>query len=269
MADLNRRVWMYQALASAGLAGVSVVQAENAGPVYRVYGVEMPPLIMGTPHGSTGIVVDTVQEAFKRAGLSVEVVVVPWARAYADVKAGEAAGLIPTIRSAEREEIFDFPEEPVFRAEMSFFGLLSRGFKWSGKLSELEHLRFVRLRGALFSPEFDQAISSGRIYCEQANSFSAALRMVAAGRVDLAAVPKLAGLQIAVAEGLHTRVQPLEPALHVQNFYLAFARKPGMAEVRQRINEQLAQMQKDGSLRLIQEGYRKRNWLAPSPASKG
>lgn len=236
----------------------------QSGVVHKVYGVELPPLIIGTPYGATGIITDITRQAFARAGAQVEVEVVPWARGFAATKAGEATALIPTIRSPEREELFDFPHEPVYRSDMSLFAAVGRGLSWTGKLSEVSSKRFVKLKGALFSAEFDQAVRDGVIRCEEAHSFAAALRMVDAGRVDLAAVPKLAGLQIAMAEGLATRVQPLEPALTVQNFYLAFARKPGLAELRQRVDEQLQQMQRDGSARAIQDEYRKRNWLPPA-----
>ncbi len=160
----------------------------------------------------------------------------PWARGYAAVKAGEATALIPTIRSVEREALFDFPGEPIFQAEIALFARAFKPLKWSGRPSDLVGLSFVRLRGALVSPEFDQAVREGRLHCEQAHGFGAAMRMLAAGRFDFAAMPKLAGLQIAAAEGLSARVRVLEPAPHVQAFYLAFARPPELAKLRQRVD---------------------------------
>lgn len=230
----------------------------------RVVGVELPPLIMSTPYGSTGIIVDIVKTAFRRANLKVDIAIEPWARAYASVRDGEGDALIPTIRSTEREALFDFPDEPVFKSEMSFFRSSRKPIAWSGKLADVQTRRFVKLRAALFAPEFDAAVREGRIACEETNSFASAIRMVDADRVDLAAVPKLAGLQIIAAEGLQGRVAALDPAFYVQNFFIAFSRKNALASQRQKVDSQLAAMWKDGTIAAIIDDYRKRNWLPAS-----
>ncbi|GAA5179492.1 transporter substrate-binding domain-containing protein [Niveibacterium umoris] len=233
-------------------------------PTTKVYGVEIPPLIMNTPYGSTGIIVDVVKTAFKRANLNVEIEVVPWARGFAFVKEGEGDALIPTIRSAEREALFDFPDEPVFRSEMSFFRSAQAPIAWTGKLAELQGRSFVKLRAALFAPEFDQAVRDGRIKCEETNSFSSAIRMVDANRVELAAVPKLTGLQIIASEGLQGKVVALEPAAFTQPFFLAFARRPALGGVRKLIDAKLAEMWRDGTITAIVDDYRRRNWIPPA-----
>jgi polar amino acid transport system substrate-binding protein len=254
--------------ASAAAAAAGLAQAAGPGPL-RIYGVELPPLIMATPYGVTGIVTEITLRACRRAGLDAEVEVVPWARGVNALKSGQCDGLIPTIRSAEREALFDFPGEPVYRSDMSLFGRADRLPAFSGQLGELAERRFVRLRGALFAPEFDEAVREGRLHCEEANSFSAALRMVDAGRVDFAAVPRLAGLQIVASEGLSGRVAALSPPLYRQPFYVALARKPGLADVRRRLDEQLARMWRDGSIAAVEDEYRRRNWLPPGPAKAG
>lgn len=255
---------------SLSIAGLSVGLASAApcasGRVYRICGVELPPLIMATPYGTTGVVADLAVQAFARANLQAAIEVVPWARGVAALKSGECDALIPTIRSPEREALFDFPAEPLYRSEMSLFGVKTRlPSAWTGKLSELMAYRFVRLKGALFAPEFDKAVQEGRLHCEEAVSFAAALRMVDAGRVDLAAVPRLAGLQIIAAEGLGGRLQVLEPALHQQAFYMAFARKPELAGVRLQVEDQLRQMAADGAAQQIEDEYRRRKWMPPAP----
>lgn len=251
-------------IALACLIVPAAFAANGDGPAIKVYGVEIPPLIMNTPYGSTGIVTDIVRTAFRRANINVDIEVVPWARGYVSVKEGEGDALIPTIRSGDREALFDFPDEPVFKSEMSLFHASRTPIQWSGKLAELQARSFVKLRGALFAPEFDQAVRSGQIRCEETNTFSSAIRMVDAGRVDLAAVPKLAGLQIIASEGLQSRVQALEPALYLQPFYLAFARKPALAGVRKQIESKLAEMWRDGTIAMIVDDYRRRNWLPPA-----
>lgn len=256
-----------RALSLAGIAcSMTGWAAATPERTIRICGVELPPLIMATPYGSTGVVTDIVLQACQRAELRATVEVVPWARGFAALKSGDCDALIPTIRSSEREALFDFPSEPIYRSEMALFGSIGKmpaGF--SGKLSELLSYRFVRLKGALFAPEFDRAVQEGRLHCEEALSFAAALRMVDVGRVDFAAVPKLAGLQIIAAEGLTAHLQVLEPALFVQPFYIALARRPDLAGVRQRLDEQLRRMASDGSSQAIEDDYRRRKWMPANP----
>lgn len=251
----------------AGLSlGLASTASGSSGKTYRICGVELPPLIMATPYGTTGVVADIALQAFSRASLQAVIEVVPWARGFAALKNGECDALIPTIRSTEREALFDFPVEPLYRSEMSLFGQKGRlPSPWSGKLSELLAYKFVRLKGALFAPEFDKAVQDGRLHCEEAVSFAAALRMVDAGRVDLAAVPRLAGLQIIAAEGLGGRLQALEPALYQQAFFMAFARKPELAEVRLQVDEQLRRMAAESAAQQIEDEYRRRKWMPPAP----
>lgn len=255
------------ALLSLGAAPLGPLAASDRAPAsYKVMGVEIPPLIMATPYGATGVVTEVTQRAFKRAGLAADVEVVPWARGYSALQAGQCDALIPTIRSAEREALFDFPNEPVYRSEMSLFsrpGLLPQ---FSGRIADLQGRSFVKLRGALFAPEFDAAVRDGRIRCEEASSFAAAIRMIDLGRVEFAAVPRLTGLQVIAAEGLAGRVAAVEPPLHVQAFFLAFARKPGQAGLPARIDEQLGRMWRDGSIAALEDEYRRRNWLPPTAA---
>jgi len=264
---------MTQSLARRGLllgGGATLLAGPRASAQaprpMRVVGVELPPLIMSTPYGATGIFTETCQLAFERAGQRAEFEVVPWARGVSMLKSGEADGLMPTIRSAEREALFDFPDEPAYRSEMSFFGRTDQPPRWSGKLADLQSYGFVKLRGALFAPEFDQAVREGRIHCEEASSFSACIRMVDARRVDFAAIPKPAGLQIIAAEGLGSRIAPIEPPVHAQDFYLAFARKPELADVRRQFSLQLGQILRNGQAKAIEDAYRLRRWLPPERA---
>ena len=70
---LSRRQFM---AASAAAAAAGLAQAAGPGPL-RIYGVELPPLIMATPYGVTGIVTEITLRACRRAGLDAEVEVVP------------------------------------------------------------------------------------------------------------------------------------------------------------------------------------------------
>lgn len=256
---MDRRDCLHRGLVA--LAGAGAMAPAHSATPWVIEAVELPPLVMATPTGSTGVLVEVVRLLCQRLNLPAQIRVVPWARAYADTLSGQSAALMPAIRSAERERLFHFPSEPLYQAEMSFFKRADQALTWSGQLADLKDLHFVKLKGALFAPEFDAAVAQGRLHCEEANSFAAAVRMVNAGRVHLAAIPKLAGLQIAASEGLQGRVLPLEPRVHLQPLYLALTRVGEPAAWVDRIGAALAQLHREGAVRDIVEQYRQRQWL--------
>ncbi|MBH9552005.1 substrate-binding periplasmic protein [Inhella gelatinilytica] len=251
-------------LVAAALAAVGPRVWAKGEPPVTVLGVELPPLIMATPYGAAGVVVETVQQAFQRLNRPVVIKVVPWARAYAEVTEGRADGLIPTIRSAERETLLDFPTQPVFRSDMVFFARADAHIPWRGHLADVAALKFVKLRGALFAPEFDRAVQEGRLQCEETTSFASAIRMVQAKRADLAAVPHLGGLQVIASEGLGREVVALQPPVHTQDFFLALAKGRARQGLRERLDREFEAMKRDGSTQAIVDDYRRRNWLPPT-----
>jgi polar amino acid transport system substrate-binding protein len=248
---------------SALTLGPAGASAATKAPL-RLMAVELPPLIMATAAGSTGILVDLVRQLFARWGQPLQVEVVPWARAYADVVAGVGHALIPTIRNAEREKVLRFVNEPLFFSEMSFFRRADNPISWDGRLASLTGKRFVKLKGALFAPEFDQAVAGKRLNLDETTSFTSAVRMVNARRVDLAAIPKLAGLQIAASEGLKDEVVPLEPRVHLQPFHLALTRSAESEAWAVALERHLVAMNREGVAKALVEQYRQRQWLPPN-----
>ncbi len=224
-----------------------------------VAAVEIPPYVMATPYGSSGIITEVVREAFARIGQPVRIEVMPWARGMEEVRDGRVSGLIPTIRTAEREQWLLFPQQPVYHFDMAFFARRADQLRWSGQLLELSARRFVKLRGAAFAPELDEAFRNGSLLIEEANSFASALRMVAGRRADLAAVPLLTGRQLLAQEGLIGEIEPLQPLVFRQPVYLALART--QAALLQPLDAALRQMEQDGSIARITEAYRQRRWM--------
>lgn len=252
----------------AALLGIdpswALAPADPARRRLRIVGLDLPPLIMQGPAGSTGIIVDIVQQALAGLGLEAHVDILPWARALQEMRAGTADGLIPSFRTPEREQWLDFPDQPVYRSPMSFFGRVQRDFPWNGRLDSVRQLRFVKLKDGLFSEAFDEAVRQGQLRCEEAITFGAAMRMVDAGRADLACAPLLPGLQVLAQQGLSERLQPLNPPVDHKEGFLALARKPELAGLARQIGPRLAQMQRSGQIEARVEEYRQRRWAPRS-----
>jgi ABC-type amino acid transport substrate-binding protein len=178
--------------------------------------------------------------------------------------------VVATVRAAQarRGERQRFRGVPVYRADMSLFGRVGELPRWT-KLSDLYGFSFVKLHGALFAPEFDEAVRSGAIHCEEVSSLAKAIRMVDARRVDFAAAARLSGLQLIASEGLGNRLAALEPPLFRQEFHLAMARKPQLAPLLSAFEAEMVRAQGDGSFARIEDAYRKRNWLPPARVPAG
>lgn len=263
---INRREALAAACIGIALPASAAPVGDSRRPL-RILGIEMPPFTMATAYGVTGMLPEMCQLLFERLRQPMQFDVVPWARAVLMLKTGEADGLIPMFKSPEREAQFSFTKVPVYRADMSLFGRVGELPKWT-RLSDLYGFSFVKLRGALFAPDFDQAVSSGAIRCEEASSLATAIRMVDARRVDFAAAARLSGLQLIASEGLGHRVAALEPPLFRQEFHLAMPRKAFSTQLLSAIDTEVARAQADGSFARVEEAYRKRNWLPPAgPAS--
>lgn len=259
---ITRRRALAAAWFGVGLPASAMSTGNAQAHPVRIVGIEMPPFTMATPFGVTGMLPEMCQLVFDRLRMPLQFEVVPWARAMLMLKAGDTDGVLPMFKSPEREAQFAFTGVPVYRADMSLFGRVGELPKWT-KLSDLYGFSFVKLHGALFAPEFDEAVRSGAIHCEEASSLANAIRMVDARRVDFAAAARLSGLQLIASEGLGHRVAALEPPLFRQEFHLAMARKPHLAPLLSTFEAEMIRAQADGSFARIEDAYRKRNWLPP------
>jgi polar amino acid transport system substrate-binding protein len=237
-------------------------QALQAEGLPKVLAVEVPPFVMQTEQGAKGFLNEVASLALHRIAQPHHLEIVPWARGFQAVSKGQGLALLPTIRTSERESQLLFGKQPLHYMEMAFFARPGTVPEWQGELQAVKGRRIVKLRGAAFSPELDSAFASGNWLIEETNSFSSALRMVAAGRVDLAAVPLLTGLYLLPREGLQDALQPLQPIVHRQPVYLALAL--GQEALLDPLDQALSEMREHGQIDAVIEAYRQRNWQ-PQP----
>lgn len=105
----------------------------------KVHAPAYPPLVIPDSSGkssSSGIATEIVLEAAKIAGISVEIVVSPWARAFDTASNSVDNMLIPVIRNADREPLFDWLG-PVSRFE---YVVYKRAGSSTANISSVEEL---------------------------------------------------------------------------------------------------------------------------------
>jgi len=238
------------------LFALTALAAEPSHASLLVYAPDLPPYIVPVADGAPkGLMVDIVNEACKRAGLLAKIEVVPWTRGYTLTQAKPNLGLIPTMRTPEREQLFRFTEQPIFRYTESFFKQKGVKTPWNGNMASIADQRIVKLRGALAAPPIDAALKSGQIKAEETGSFETAMQMLAAGRADLVPMPLVTGLSIIKQLSLSDKVEVAEPEVFIQPVYLALSRDAENVDVAGRLDKALEQMWRDGTIKAMMAKY--------------
>ena len=110
------RCWL-----SALFLGVWLPLSLPAEPL-RLYSQEYPPVNFSIAGEPAGMAVDVVRELARRSGQPISMEVVPWARAYREARTRPNAGVFVTMRTAEREPLFQWVG-PITVNITSFYGL--------------------------------------------------------------------------------------------------------------------------------------------------
>lgn len=241
----------------AVLGSWPVAAPAGARPVLRIVGLNVPPLITADAEGVDGLVTRVVVTAVRRAGYEPRIEVMPWARAYAEVREDRADALMPTIRSAQRDAELAFGEQPVFVSEQTLFVRRNTPLAWRGQVADLHGLHLIKLAGALTAPLLDEAIGLRRLSVHEATSYEGVMRMLASGRGQVAVAPRLIGQHALWATGNSQLIQAVAPPLARQPLYLAFGRAPHLVPARRALDRALARMWADGTVDRIQAAQRR------------
>ncbi len=214
-----------------------------------IYAAELAPYIVPAADGTpTGLMVDIVLEASKRAKLSVNIKIVPWARAYKLVLNGHGLGLMAAERTPERERLFWYGEQPILRYNIVWIKRRDASIVWDGSVKSVSQHRIIRIRDALTSPLIDDALKSGVLHAHEVDSLQNGLEMLAINHADLFPMPQTSGRRMIQELGLGAKVEVLEPPITAQPAYLAFSRDTASAAILVSLDKALKEMWSDGSI---------------------
>ena len=210
-------------------------------------------LVDGKP---TGVLVDLVSEAFRRAGHSVTIKLMPWARCLEEARTGEIDGIFSSFRLAERERFLAFPKEALSAQEIVFFARKDSPVKFDGDFGALRDVRIGIILATSYGKKFDAAIGDGSLRrIDQANSIESNLRKLTLGRIDL--MPSFRDVAVAEAKrlGVFAQIRELSPAIEAVPTYLAFTRVRDMGELAEAFDKSIIAMRHDGSYERIVGKY--------------
>lgn len=217
------------------------------------------------PDKAPGFEVEVIRQVFTAMGQSVSFEFVPAKRAFMMIKRGERDGMSSVQRTKEREQICTFPSEPVSHTRTVLF--IRTGDIGKLKFSSFDALaghdvavNTSYLPGSPEHPDLPPKLESFlREHHNMVETPGAAdsLRMLAAGRVDYAAMDILLGKLIIRKGGLSGKVEPLlSRSLIERDAGACFAKGRVSPAFVSAFSRALKQFKQTGAFRAIQHKYR-------------
>jgi polar amino acid transport system substrate-binding protein len=204
----------------------------------------------------TGLLVDVIQEAFQRAGIVVDIQIMPWARCLADVKAGKVDGIFSVYQTRERQEFLTYTDEVLITQVQALFVRKDSAITFDGDLGKLAGLRIGVINQTSYGPRLDSALEGGLFKkVDVGNSVSASIGKLLADRVDVIPSYRHVALDSARTLGASGSIRELTPAIESIPSYLAFTNKRDFERVLVAYSQALRSMKKDGTYDAIFAKY--------------
>ncbi|TWB24685.1 ABC-type amino acid transport substrate-binding protein [Nitrospirillum amazonense] len=258
-------------LRGAGSAGLGLALGPWAAraavaPLRFVYADNVVPFSYADADGNaTGLLKDDVDVVTSAAGYSQTTSLMPWGRAQATVRAGQADGFC-TVPSADRAVYVQFCLQPVMTSDIGIWHRRDDDrFKAVGGLEELAAFRLGSYVGNGWATEHMGAIPTLAVVPDPVS----VLKMLAAGRIDAWAAHSDTNLrklmsgrgrffifrnpgltEVIQNNGWDGRIRILPHPLAVEDQYMVFSRHLD-PEVRERLDAGLERLAADGTLERI------------------
>lgn len=227
--------------------------AFSAAQTYLLVTEEYPPYEYLDGGKPAGMDVEMLRAAAARAGVSVEFRFVPWVRAEAMAKGGQADGIFSLFRTKEREAFLLYAATPLGSERNAVFA--NSGFKGEPtRLADLKGLRIGSVTGNSYGPLFD----SFSDYLKDENAdVETMLRKLAGNRTPLGVVNQVVGRHLIKRLGLSgLRILPID--LGEEPLFVGFAKaSPKGAEAHARLSAALSELEASGELKAIRDKYLK------------
>jgi len=200
-----------------------------------------------------GFLVSVAREAFKRAGYTLDLRYVPFARALAEAKKGTYNGIFGFYYAKDREADFLF-SEPLWSVEVVFLALKSRKIKYES-LKDLSPYTIGVLNGADNGADFNGAdyLKKDVVPGKASN-----VKKLLAGRIDLMVEIKDIALKLVAEEGNANvdLVEMVGKPLQVKQLFIGFAKANGdAATLKAQYDKAFLAMLKDGSYDKLREKF--------------
>lgn len=204
----------------------------------------------------TGMLVDVINEAFKRTGYPIEIVLMPWARCLAEVKSGRIDGIFSVYLTPARQEFLTYADEVLITQVQSFFVRKDSALRFDGDLHGLSELRIGIINETSYGPRLDAALAQGVFKkVDRANSASTNIQKLLHDRIDVIPSYRHVVLDSARRLGVADSIKELSPAVESIPSFLAFSNKRDYSKVIAAFNQALRSVKQDGTYDAIFNKY--------------
>ncbi|WP_020651876.1 substrate-binding periplasmic protein [Massilia niastensis] len=195
----------------------------------------------------TGIATDKVREAMARAGVTHDIALLPWKRAYTAALQRPDACVYSTTRTPEREHLFKWAG-PTDTAQWVLMARADRKLR----LDSLEQARGLRI-GTYNGDARDQYLRARGFQVDAAPNDLINPRKLLLDRIDLWAASLRGGSDVLARHGWESRIIPVHVFKRIE-LYLACNRAVPDSVVA-RLNAAFAEIARDGTGRRIERSY--------------
>lgn len=203
-----------------------------------------------------GILVDLINEAFRRAGYAVEIKLMPWARCIAEVRAGSVDGIFSIYKTLERQEFLVYADEVLMVQVQAFFVRKDSALSFNGDFYQLENASIGIINKTSYGPKLDEAIKSGVFKnIDLSNGVESNVKKLLFHHVDV--IPSYRHVIISAAKQMNKSdvIVELSPPIDSIPSYLAFSRGGSYTNIIHKFNKALGSMKSDGTYDKIFKDY--------------
>lgn len=203
--------------------------------------------------GKHGVVGDAIFLAGQRAGIKIVLQPSnPWKRVLFRLRHGGLDVIAGALKTKQREQQFNFSPE-IYHADLNVFVRRDYQFNFA-QISDLKGLHGGKVRGMSLGQTLDDYAFTHLVIDDVPDPRSL-LKMVKTGRLDYGVFYGKAGNRELALRGLDKEVVQLENSVSREGIFIAYSKNSECQPKIKRLNEEIAFMLDDGSMKKIITKY--------------
>lgn len=245
-------------LLAALLLILALPTAAVADHLLLVTDYDFPPYSYAVDGRMTGIDIEIIQKAARRAGLSIGIEQYPWKRVLRMIESGEADGGFSLFHTQEREQYAIYSHNPLRVSVLQAFASRDSSIRAS-TVEDLHGQTVLIPAGFAISEKFDAAVREERIVTVWVNNAADGIKRLMRSK-DAILVGNRDAIQFHARQlGVAEMIRPLFILVGQRSAFLVLSRKrAGEPHARQdfeKLDRELGRMRLDGSMARIIRNY--------------
>ncbi|MCG5239430.1 substrate-binding periplasmic protein [Azospirillum doebereinerae] len=247
---------MRAVLMTTVFATLSLAALPAAADQLRMVALSFPPLIYDDGGKPTGIAYEIVTEAMRKAGHTVSVEIMPWARALDTVKEGGADAVFTAYKTPEREQFLNYSTEVLVPQVVSFFVAKDSPVAFDGDLAKLSAYKIGVVNQISYGSVIDDAIKAGVLpNVEKSNDSDSNVKKLLSGRFDVMPSNRYVAQYFLKQQGALDQVKELAPEAQTLPSYIAFTKARDTSTLKADFDAGVAAMRASGDYQRILDKY--------------